>query len=65
MGDVTITPFLGPSDPASDSHGIPPPFLVSLRVPAGDYHGPIHALPISSLAIALILFITTHPNNTI
>jgi hypothetical protein len=24
MGDVTITPFLGPNDPVGDSHGIPP-----------------------------------------
>jgi hypothetical protein len=52
--------FLGPSVPAGDPHGINP-FLASQRVPISGPHRLVHAPPISSWAMALIKFVTTHP----
>jgi hypothetical protein len=53
-------PLLGPSVPASDPHGITQ-FLAAQQVPANDTHGLMHAPPISGCAMALIPFVTTHP----
>jgi hypothetical protein len=53
-------PLLGPSVPADDRHGITP-FLASEQVPASDPHGLVHGPPISGWEMALIPFVTTHP----
>ena len=65
LGDVGRHnhPFLGPSVPAGNPHGISP-FLASQRMPASDLYGLVHAPPILDWAIALIPFVTPHPNNT-
>jgi hypothetical protein len=56
-------PLLGPSVPAGDPHGISP-FLASQRAPASDLHGLVHVSRISGWAMALIPFVTSHPNDT-
>jgi hypothetical protein len=53
-------PLLGPSVPASDPHGITP-FLESQQVPASDSYGLVYGPPISGWEMALIPFVTTHP----
>jgi len=52
--------LLGPSVPAGDPHGITP-FLASQGVPADNPHGLVYTPTISGWAIALIPFVTTHP----
>jgi hypothetical protein len=56
-------PLLGLSVPANDPHGISP-FLASQRAPASNLHGLVHISPISGWAMALIPFVTPHPNDT-
>jgi len=53
-------PPFGPSVLAGDPHGITP-FLASQQVPAGDPYGLVHAPTISGWAMALIPFVTIHP----
>jgi hypothetical protein len=66
LGDVGSHnhPFLGPSVPAGGLMGLAHSWHSSQRVFASDLHGLVHALPISGWAMALIPFVTFHPNDT-
>jgi hypothetical protein len=66
MWDITITPSwnLAFSLLAVDPHGITL-FLASQQVHVGDPHWLMHAPSISGWVIALIPFVTTHPNDLI
>jgi hypothetical protein len=57
-------PLLGPNIPASGLMGLAHSWHPSQRVFASDLHGLVHASPISGWTMALIPFVTPHPNDT-